>query len=100
MKGTGAGAWDPCSPEAPTFLSNIHVVNARTVQIPSMHWFGPVYPFSTMTGFVQVPENCKSFLLGIIRTRGNCVLKMEMGYEVVGKIGIEVFVVKPWVIFP
>lgn len=24
---------------------------------------------------------------------------MEMGYEVVGKIGIEIFVVKPWIIF-
>lgn len=53
-----------------------------------------------MTIFVQVSENCKSFLLGIIRTRGNCVLKMEMGYEAVGKIGIAVFVAKPWVMFP
>lgn len=75
-------------------------MNARIVQIPNMHWFGPIYPLSTMTVFVQVSENCKSFLLGIIKTRGNYVLKMEIGYEVVGKIGIEVFVVKPWVIFP
>lgn len=64
-----------------------------------MPWSGPIYPFNIMTVFVQVSENCKSFLLGIIRTRRNYVLKMEVGYEVVGKIGIEIFVVKPWVIF-
>lgn len=27
------------------------------------------------------------------------MLEMEMEYEVVGKIGIEIFVVKPWIIF-
>lgn len=64
-----------------------------------MHWFN-LYLFGTMTVFVPISENCESFLLGIVRTRGNCMLQMEMGFEVVGKIGIEVFVVKPWLIFP
>lgn len=48
-----------------------------------------------MTIFISVSDDYKPFSLGIIRTRRSCVLEMEMGYEVVGKIGIEIFVVKP-----
>ena len=53
-----------------------------------------------MTVFIPVSENCKSFLLAIIRTRGSSVLQMEMGHEEASKIGIEAFIVKPWILFP
>lgn len=95
----GAGVRDLSIPEPlffQTYMNWMHVL----VQKSSTYWFSSMqYLFSTMTVFIPVSENYKLFLLGIIRTGGSCVLQMEMGYEEADKIGIKVFVVKPWIIF-